>query len=64
MSDLLTLAEVAERLRVPTATLRFWRHKGTGPKSFRLGGRVAYKASDVEAWIEEQYAAASESGPA
>lgn len=57
MSDLLTLDEVSERTRVPVATLRFWRHKGTGPHSFRLGARVVYKASDVERWLDEQYSA-------
>jgi predicted DNA-binding transcriptional regulator AlpA len=41
---------------VPVATLRYWRHIGKGgPKSFKLGNRVAYKQSDVEAWIEAQY---------
>jgi hypothetical protein len=40
------------------ATLDFWRHKGIGPKSANLGGRVMYRESDVEAWIAEQFAAA------
>ena len=57
MHDLMTLAEASDRLRTPAATLRYWRHVGTGPKSFRLGGRVVYKAEDVEAWVEAQYAA-------
>ena len=26
-----------------------------GPKSFKLGNRVAYKRADVEQWIEAQY---------
>lgn len=58
MSDLiLTLAEVSDRTRVPVATLRYYRHLGDqGPRSFRVGGRVVYKSSDVDAWIEEQYA--------
>jgi len=57
MSELLTIEDVAERLGRPVATLRFWRHQSTGPKSFRLGGRVVYKAADVESWIEASYAA-------
>lgn len=57
MSDILTLPEVSERTRVPLATLRYWRHKGIGPRSFRVGARVVYKASDVERWLDEQYAA-------
>lgn len=55
MSELLTIEDVAERLGRPVATLRFWRHQGTGPRSFRLGGKIAYKAADVEAWIEDAY---------
>lgn len=54
---LLTLSEVAEMLRTPEATLRYWRHAGTGPRSFKIVGRVAYKLSDVERWLEEQYQA-------
>lgn len=43
------------------ATLRWWRHegKGRGPKSFVLGGRkVVYRKSDVDAWLDAQYAEA------
>ena len=57
MDRLLTKPEVAEWLRRPKATLDFWRHKGIGPKSANLGGRVMYRESDVEAWIAEQFAA-------
>jgi DNA-binding transcriptional MerR regulator len=51
---LLTLSEVAERLRRPQATLRFWRHKGIGPESFRVGGRVMYDADALERWLDDQ----------
>lgn len=54
--QLLTTAEASELLHVPVATLRWWRHTGTGPRSFRLGARkVMYRRSDVIAWLEEQY---------
>jgi hypothetical protein len=36
------------------ATLRYWRHLGTGPRSFRFGRRVLYRYSDVQMWVEEQ----------
>ncbi len=56
---LLTTNEVAEMLRIPVATLRWWRHEGTGPKAFKLGARkVMYRKSDVDAWLESRYAAA------
>ncbi len=52
--DLLTIDEAAALLRTPKATLRYWRHLGTGPASFRLGRRVVYRSADVEAWIDAQ----------
>jgi excisionase family DNA binding protein len=52
--ELLTIAEAAELLRAPVATLRYWRHLGTGPRSFRLGRRVLYRRDDLCAWIDHQ----------
>ena len=45
--DLLTISEAAEVLRAPVATLRYWRHLGTGPHSFRLGRRVLYRVAPM-----------------
>jgi excisionase family DNA binding protein len=53
-SELLTLPEAAELLRAPVATLRYWRHLGSGPRSFRLGRRVLYRRDDVQAWVDAQ----------
>ncbi len=50
--DLLTISEAAALLRAPVATLRYWRHLGTGPTSFRLGRRVLYRREDLHAWID------------
>jgi excisionase family DNA binding protein len=52
--ELLTIAEAAEVLRTPVATLRYWRHLGTGPRSFRLGRRVVYRRDDLHAWIDSR----------
>jgi len=52
--ELLTTAEVAVLLRAPTSTVRYWRHIGFGPASFRLGRRVVYRQGEVARWIEEQ----------
>jgi DNA-binding transcriptional MerR regulator len=54
MDRLLTTKEVAEITRLAPETLRYWRWKGIGPKSFRLGSRVVYRETDVLAWIEGQ----------
>ena len=53
-ADLLTIGEASELLRAPVATLRYWRHLGTGPRSFRLGRRVLYRRDDLRAWIDAQ----------
>ena len=51
---LLTLGEVSELLRVPAATLRYGRHIGEGPHSFKVGRCVRYWRSEVVAWLEAQ----------
>jgi excisionase family DNA binding protein len=53
--ELLTITEAAELLRTPVATLRYWRHLGTGPRSFRLGRRVLYRADDLRSWIDAEH---------
>ena len=52
--ELLTIVEVADVVRVPVATLRYWRHLGSGPQSFRIGRTVRYWRSDVNQWLESQ----------
>jgi len=52
--ELLTIGEVADIVRVPEATLRYWRHLGTGPRSFRIGRSVRYWKTEVALWLEEQ----------
>jgi excisionase family DNA binding protein len=54
VGDLLTLHEVAELLRVPDATLRYWRHCKTGPNSYKIGRHVRYRRQDVHAWLRGQ----------
>lgn len=48
----MTTNEVAAKIRRPVETLRYWRHIGEGPKSFKLGRGVLYARSDVETWIK------------
>ncbi len=57
MTELLRVPDVAALTGIPEATLRFWRHQGTGPRSAKLGRRVVYRESDVQAWIDQQFAA-------
>lgn len=61
VGEYLTTEEVAAMLRHPAETLRYWRHVGKGPKSFKLGGRrVLYAVEDVEAFIAEQRTASEQ----
>jgi predicted DNA-binding transcriptional regulator AlpA len=52
--DILTIDEVAGIVRAPVATVRYWRHLGIGPRSFKLGRRVVYRRDDLHAWIAQQ----------
>ncbi len=60
--ELLTIIEAAQLLRAPVATLRYWRHLGTGPTSFRLGRRVLYRRDDLNAWIDSRRDQSTPSG--
>jgi len=53
MTKYLTTDEVAELLRTPVESVRYWRHVNKGPKSFKVGRRVLYALDDVEAFISE-----------
>jgi predicted site-specific integrase-resolvase len=46
--------ELADRWKVSPRTLERWRWLGQGPRFMKLGGRVAYRLEDVEAYEIEQ----------
>lgn len=54
---LLTQKELAEYLQVPVRTIEDWRTREYGPKFLRVGRRVRYRESDVDAWLDAQEAA-------
>lgn len=56
--ELLTLSEVAEILKVPVNTLRWWRQLGTGPYFFKIGRHLVTTVGDVRQFIREQRRAA------
>jgi predicted DNA-binding transcriptional regulator AlpA len=56
VDKLLTLPEAAKMCRASDDTLRFWRYKGTGPPSARIGRRVLYRESEIVAWLDAQFA--------
>ena len=61
--ELLTITEVADIVRAPVATLRYWRHLGTGPHSFHIGRGVRYWHHDVTTWLQLQSSASDQPRP-
>jgi len=51
----LTRQEVADRMKLPAATLAQWASQGKGPKYGKFGRHVRYRLSDVIAWENEQF---------
>lgn len=58
MPRYMTTLEVADQLRTSAETVRYWRHIGRGPKSFKVGRRVLYDQADLAAWIDSAKAEA------
>ena len=46
----LNQTELARRWSVSPRTLERWRWTGAGPAFLKLGGRVAYRLADIEAY--------------
>ena len=53
MTRYLTTEEVADLLRTSPESVRYWRHVGKGPRSFKVAKRVLYAVEDVESFIAE-----------
>ena len=51
---LMTIADLSMMLGVPIDTLDGWRHRGQGPRGYRVGRHVRFRRSSVEAWLEDQ----------
>lgn len=54
LEKLLTVADVADYLGVPVATIYAWRYRRQGPPGFRVGRHVRYRWIDVEEWISNR----------
>ena len=52
--DLLTVDEVAARLRVTVATIRWLRQEGRFAPAVRIGRRVLWDADELQAWVAVQ----------
>lgn len=49
LDELMTANEVADVFGLCTGTLANWRNLGIGPTYLKLGGRVRYRVSNVNA---------------
>ena len=53
--ELMTPEQVAAALLLSIRTLAAWRSSGRNPLAWiKVGGRVRYRRSDVDAWLESQ----------
>jgi predicted DNA-binding transcriptional regulator AlpA len=50
----LTQIELAQRWQMSVRTLERWRWLGQGPRFMKLGGRVAYRLEEIEAFEAKQ----------
>jgi excisionase family DNA binding protein len=50
--DLLTIEEVADRLRVSVLTVRWLRQEGRFAPAIKVGRRLVWDARDVAAWLD------------
>jgi hypothetical protein len=44
--------DAATYLGVAVATMRTWRHRRRGPKSFRMEGRIVYRRAALDEYID------------
>jgi excisionase family DNA binding protein len=52
MIELLTIEEVATRLRVSVLTVRWLRQDGRFVPAIRVGRRLMWDARDIDAWLK------------
>jgi predicted DNA-binding transcriptional regulator AlpA len=64
MSELMTTAQVSALTGIPAETLRYYRWKGTGPVSFKLGRAVVYERAEVITWMAQRKAKTAVGGAA
>jgi predicted DNA-binding transcriptional regulator AlpA len=64
VDEYLPAAEVAAEIRVSPGTLRSWRALNKGPRSFKVGRKLMYLRSELDAWKAEQQQATSRGGAA
>lgn len=51
---ILSLDQAAAQIGLSVETLRQWRKRGRGPRTFLLGRRVVIDQEDLTDWVNEQ----------
>jgi excisionase family DNA binding protein len=52
--EFLSPIQLGELLQIPVPTIHSWRHKGEGPKGYKVGRHLRYRRVDVDSWLEQQ----------
>ncbi|MFC6154050.1 helix-turn-helix transcriptional regulator [Nocardioides yefusunii] len=58
---LLRIEDVAALTGIPVNTWRTWIASKKGPQPAKLGGRLFWRRSQIDRWLDEQFAAAAAS---
>jgi excisionase family DNA binding protein len=54
MEELLDVEALAAYLKVPVSRIYKWRYHGYGPPAIKVGRRLRWRPSAVDAWLTEQ----------
>lgn len=52
LTDYLPVASAAKALHVHPHTLKRWRWNNYGPQPVKVGGRMYYRATEIQRWLE------------
>lgn len=52
LADYLSREDAAKMLQVHPFTLKRWRMRGYGPPGVKVGGRLRYRMSDIQSWLQ------------
>ena len=55
MNDLMFVSEVAEYLRRSENTIRWMIYEGKAPRHAKVAGRIVFRKTDVDTWLDEQF---------
>ncbi|MDQ3358192.1 MAG: helix-turn-helix domain-containing protein [Actinomycetota bacterium] len=51
IEQILSISELAARLRISVQTLYDLRRQGRGPRGFRVGRELRFRLSEVDSWL-------------